>query len=703
MAPKIKRTLIPLIILLLLLCTSPSQSAGQTSNSSILLPIIGYDPGGWIGPSGGTIVAIAIDPIRTNVIYAGSFGSGVYKSEDGGKTWISTSQGLTNLYINSLAVDPVHPSIIYAGTYKDQIYKSTDGGGSWKWSGAGMQADAIVYSIAIDPDVPKTVYAATRGISNSGSAPWNGVLYKSTNGGGSWQISRENMGGTELQDWVYSVIVNPHANNQVLIASHQSGPFRSSDYGVTWKTIHDGIGDDSGRAIVIAPQPEYPVICFYGVWHEDTLFKSTNGCTLWAPANQGIPYQHVYSIAVHPYNPDNVFLATFRSGILKSTDGGTSWQSGGLSKDDVYSVVIDPQSPSNMLAGTSGDGVYLSTNSAASWRQSSNGIQNAMTTAVVHDSNDPVTIYASVFGSGVYRYNYRHPSWVNISSGLTDKFVWDLVANPTNPRILYALTNEGGLFRIDLDAGSGWVPVGSGLPQTQNIQMQPLPPDHPFATLEMQEPATDETDLSTESILSYAPLMKMVFAPSDRKVAYMATDGSGVWVSKDGGGNWSPTGLNSGTILSIAVDLANSSKVYAATTLGGSIRVTTNGGQSWSYIPLEHIFYALLASPIEPGVLYAGTNDGLWRYESNSSSWTQLGLAGKSVTAVTVDPAHTNRIYAGTTKGAYASTDGGLTWNFANNDMNGITIDAISIDSFNSDLVYYSSTTHGIFLLASDN
>jgi ligand-binding sensor domain-containing protein len=155
--------------------------------------------------------------------------------------------------------------------------------------------------------------------------------------------------------------------------------------------------------------------------------------------------------------------------------------------------------------------------------------------------------------------------------------------------------------------------------------------------------------------------------------------------------------------LSIAVDLANSSKVYAATTLGGSIRVTTNGGQSWSYIPLEHIFYALLASPIEPGVLYAGTNDGLWRYESNSSSWTQLGLAGKSVTAVTVDPAHTNRIYAGTTKGAYASTDGGLTWNFANNDMNGITIDAISIDSFNSDLVYYSSTTHGIFLLASDN
>ncbi len=78
-------------------------------------------------------------------------GVGVYKSMDGGLNWQSANHGLTNLYINSLAIDPTHPSTLYAGTYHNQVYKSQDGGNSWIWSGTGMQDQAIVYTIAIDP------------------------------------------------------------------------------------------------------------------------------------------------------------------------------------------------------------------------------------------------------------------------------------------------------------------------------------------------------------------------------------------------------------------------------------------------------------------------------------------------------------------------------------------------------------------------
>jgi photosystem II stability/assembly factor-like uncharacterized protein len=702
MAPKIKHTLIPLIVLLFLLGTSQSPSAGKTSNSTFFLPLINYNPSGWIGPSGGTIVAIAIDPTDPEIVYAGSYGSGVYKSRDGGRTWFSTSLGLTNLHIYSLAIDPTHPEVIYAGTYKSQVFKSTDGGYSWSWSGVGMQDGAIVYSLAIDPVVPSTIYAATRGISNNGSAPWNGVLYKSNDGGLTWQVSRENMGGMELQDWVYSVTVNPHAHNEVLIAAHESGPFRSTDYGTTWQSIHDGIGDDSGRVIAIAPQPEYPVTCYYGVWHNDSVYKSTNSCTLWSTANLGIDHQHVYSIGIDPFNANNLFLATFRNGILKSTNGGTSWQYAGLADDDIYSVALDPQTPSNVLAGTSGDGLYRSTDSGINWQQSSNGIQNAMVTSVVQDPNDSQTIFASIYGAGVYQYNYRQASWINISNGLTDKNVWDLLIDPTNPRLLYATTNEGGLFKNNLDSGTGWVLVGSALPQTQNIQSEPLPTDHPFATLEMQEASADQPTISTNGTVAYAPLMTMVFAPSNPEIAYLGTDGSGVWVSSDGGASWKPSALNSGTILSLAIDLANPNNAYAATTKGGSIAVTINGGQSWDTISLEQIFYTLAASPVEPGVLYAGTTNGVYRYQANTKKWTSLGPANTSITAINIDPAAPNRIFAGTTTGAQVSLDGGLAWSNANNNLDGQTIDIISINPLNPSLVYFGTTTHGIYLLVYD-
>src|SRR5512135_3396669 len=142
MVLQLKRILIPVIILLILLATGQSKSAGQTLTLNSFLPLIVQNRSGWIGPDGGTIVALAIDPSNPQTVYAGSYGSGVFKSLDGGTTWQAASQGLTNLYIYSLAIDPTHPATVYAGTYRSQVYKSEDGGKTWHWSGNGMQASA---------------------------------------------------------------------------------------------------------------------------------------------------------------------------------------------------------------------------------------------------------------------------------------------------------------------------------------------------------------------------------------------------------------------------------------------------------------------------------------------------------------------------------------------------------------------------------
>src|SRR4030042_2774312 len=96
---KINRILIPFIILIILGLGQQTLSSGQAPENFSYLPIVSYDPTGWIGPYGGTIITIAYNPSNPQVVYAGSFGSGVFKSTDGGINWHSANRGLTNLYI----------------------------------------------------------------------------------------------------------------------------------------------------------------------------------------------------------------------------------------------------------------------------------------------------------------------------------------------------------------------------------------------------------------------------------------------------------------------------------------------------------------------------------------------------------------------------------------------------------------------------
>ncbi len=283
---KIKRILIPTILACLFLVASYLSSAGQSMTSHAYLPLVSHDQSSWIGPYGGFLISIAIDPTNPQLVYAGSWGAGVFKSQDGGQNWQASNHGLGNLYINSLALDPARPAILYAGTYKNQVYKSIDHGNSWTWSGTGMQDQAIVYAIAIDPLSPNTVYAATRGISNNGNPPWNGVVYRSNNAGQTWISVLQDVGGVDVQDWVYSLAVSPFHDNNVYAATHEHGPYHSSTYGDTWYSIHDGINDDSGRAIAISPEYRDGTTIYYGVWHFDTLYKTINGGDDWFLANR---------------------------------------------------------------------------------------------------------------------------------------------------------------------------------------------------------------------------------------------------------------------------------------------------------------------------------------------------------------------------------------------------------------------------------
>ena len=695
MFPKFNRILIPFILICLFSLSSQILSVGQAPANHSYFPIISLNPNGWIGPYGGYIVSVAVDPSNLLVVYAGSWGSGVFKSLDGGLTWNSYNFGLTNLYINSLAIDPTHPSTIYAGTYHSQVYKSQDAGNSWVWSGSGMQEQAVVYTIAVDPFEPSTIYAGTRGISNNNNPPWNGVVYKSADAGNTWIPQLTDVGGADAQDWVYSIVVDPNAHDTIYAATHEHGPYKSSDYGGIWYTIQNGINNLSGRAITISPDYSHGTTLFYGVWHFETVYKSVNEGSSWFLPDPNIPWAKVYSIVIDPTQADTVYLATFDRGIMKTVDGGLTWLPSGLQADQIYNVAINPISSENLLAGTYGDGLYRSLDAGASWQSSNTGIENSMATSAVLSPTYPYSIYASLYGAGVYQSNNRGQTWSELNVGLSDKFVHDLVMNPAQPWLLYAMTDTGGLYRNDLNAGNGWVSAGQGLPLTGTLTPA-FSADHPFATREMQEAFATPLETTTNSQLLSVNLLRMVYAPSDPQIAYMGTGGSGVYKSTNGGASWQPTNLGGASILNLAVDLANRDLVYAVTDIPGSIKISTDGGGTWmdSYQPV--IFYSLAASPIKSGDLYAGTNNGIYRY--HSGSWTPLGLSGQVVTTLMPDSSRPNLIYAGTTSGAYYSLDAGYTWKFVDERLRNQIIQSISIDPANPNLVYFGTKTHGIFL-----
>ncbi|HJW90693.1 MAG TPA: hypothetical protein VJ436_08640 [Anaerolineales bacterium] len=159
-----------------------------------------------------------------------------------------------------MAIDPANPATLYAGTYKGKVYQSNDGAATWQIANDGIQDNAIVYSIVIDPQNTQRVYAATRGNSNNGDRPWAGVVYRSEDAGATWIPSLYDLGGADYQDWVYALEINPNAPQIIFAATHEHGPVRSDDFGNTWKILENGIG--MGRHFSAAGRSFRWAICF---------------------------------------------------------------------------------------------------------------------------------------------------------------------------------------------------------------------------------------------------------------------------------------------------------------------------------------------------------------------------------------------------------------------------------------------------------
>ena len=685
------------IVLLVLLARLATPASGQGSSYQTYLPLIFSppEPPAWVGPYGGHISAAAA---HSGVVYVGTWGSGIYKSTDGGATWVPKNAGLGNRYIGALAIDPENYQIAYAGTRGNGIYKTLDGGETWFPANNGIEAYRQVYAIAIDPHDGENILAGTRSIRpDEVHPPWYGIVYRSTDQGNSWIPTLTDVGGSGQRDWAYALAISNQNPRLVYAATHEHYIYRSENFGKRWEAAGSGISDYSTRGVVVNPLSAEPYVLVYAAtWIDGDIFRSNNGGDSWFFTGSAAADTHILSLSIDP-GGNIIYAATFSGtgGILRTTDGGNTWQSSGLEGMDVPVVAIDAKNSNVVYGGTNGQGVFKSTDYGATWSPRQNGLHATNVSDLVVSSGNTQELFASAHDLGVQRTTDGGVTWSTLGSGIEAADILDLASPPDNPSILYALTSDAGLYRCDLDdtANACWASVRTNFPLAA-YRPPALAPHYPFPTVPFPD---DGLPLAPASTAGTPALQEMVFAPANPQTAYLATYGAGVYKSLDGGAHWSAAGLGGQAIVSLAVSTGDENQLYAASDT--NIWHSADGGTTWEDTAFSGAEVSALALD-DAGTLYAGTSNGIYRYQSGG--WAHLALTGVPVIELSLHPDKPGWLYAGTRDGLRISRNGGITWQSGPAELNGLAVNAITFDPGDPRRIYLSTATQGVLRMQDD-
>jgi photosystem II stability/assembly factor-like uncharacterized protein len=616
----------------------------------------GVDVWTSIGPEGGQIYALAIDPVTPGTLYAAADG-GVFKSTDGGKHWRAANAGLTDYFVYALAVDPVTPRTLYAGTQgtRPGVFKSVDGGGSW----SAILKGPFTYGLAIDPLTPSTVYLA-------GFVAFAGGLAKSTDGGAHWS---------------------------------NVGPFPQGEVAVT-------------LALAIDPLTPSTLYAAAYVFPEGGIFKSIDGGASWSPSNSGVTTV-VDALAIDPQNPNIVYAATYNSlrncssaadatcGVSKTTDGGQSWRNVLKTATPVLALAIDPKTPNTLYASTGGGGVFKSTNGGADWSVVNAGLSSTFVPALTIDPQSPGTLYAGTLrppgsAGGVFKTTDGAANWSAVNTGLANTNVQALAIDRRTPSTIYAGT-DGGMFKR-IDGEEAWMAINAGLTNTNvhTVAIDPVTPSTLYAGTDSGVFKSTDGGGSWSAASDGLPvripqsnILALAIDPQTPSTLYAGTNGFGVFKSTNSSGSWSPvfTGLAFETqVFALAIDPQTPTTLYAgsysAFVVGGGVYESADGGGTWSPAnsglidPLEGPnvgigVNALAIDPQAPTTLYAGTSFGshVFKTTDGAASWSAVstGPTGDIVSALVIDRLTSSTLYAASNSGGvFTSTDGGVHWSAIN-------------------------------------
>ncbi len=636
----------------------------------------------------GRVSSLVVDPTNANIVYSAAAGGGLWKSTDGGTSWIPLTDNLPRLSSGSVAIDPNNPGTLYYGTGElnfnidgypgSGMFKSTDGGASWTQmslpSGGGLYYTGKIVVARTNSNV---VYAA--GYYD---------VYKSTDAGQTW--TELNLTDGAVDD----IVVDP-TNASVIYGSYASsfsgnntnyGVYKSTDGGASWTRITSGLPPESQLSrISLAIAPSNNQILYAAIngnkpnsSTEDTnrVYTSTNGGSTWSVlpsvassngfgGNQGW-YNNV--IAVDPTHPNIVYVGGID--FWKSTNSGQSWTNltngygtytGKNIHVDQHAIAFANANGGTFYIGNDG-GVWRTTDGALSFVNCNAGLQTIQFYDIDADQNHSGVTVGGTQDNGTEWDDQPSESWSEIYGGDGGYILID----PKNSSIVYTEYVNGQIFK-STDGGSHFHQINTGINE-----------DGYWLTPYIMDPQNDN--------LLYMGTSKV----------YKSTNGGTSWVAQT-----SDLKSSSDLITTMSISPVEGNVIYAGLSgyRGASdtafVFVSTNAGNSWNNVtarlPAGTNFSRVTADPTHKGVAYLavlvgaqGANDShVLRTTDYGNTWTQLDSTGNGFDAVPTKiicvDSTSGYIYAGTYWGVYRSTDNGASWSKFGSGLPNAVVDDIAI------------------------
>ena len=333
-----------------------------------------------------SVFAIAAD-VGGQIVYVGHRPAGLYRSSDGGTTWVEGNTGIRGGAIGALAVDPAVPTSVYAAT-DAKVFHSSDGGSSW----------TAVYSVPLGLLPKQMAINYANSVSFSVYLGTAGGLYVGSNGT-SWTLSANTPAGKQIS----SIAVNPNHVQDVFINPIGLGVYYSGNYSNSFAAVNNATLPSSGYTPYSfgVDSTVSPSIVYASVFSAtNNLYSTTNFGANWTTVSTTVP-QTCNALTIDKKVHTTIYCGG-TSGVSKSTNSGSSWLAAGLAADSVAVLAVDPVTDANVYAATN-KGVFKSTDGAGTWNLANTGISELGIQQLAMDPSTPATLYAGTSAHGVFK------------------------------------------------------------------------------------------------------------------------------------------------------------------------------------------------------------------------------------------------------------------------------------------------------------
>jgi photosystem II stability/assembly factor-like uncharacterized protein len=707
-------------------------SAGGKDSVFAGLPLRG------IGPAlmSGRVSDIAVDPVKRSTWYVVAASGGVWKTTNSGTTWTPIFDGYGSYSIGCVTVDPGNHLAVWVGTgennsqrsvgYGDGLYKSIDGGASF--TKVGLENSEHIGKVLIDPRNSNVVYVAAQGpLWKPGG---DRGLYKTTDGGKTWKsvlTISDNTGVTDVlfdprnPDVLYAAAYQRRRHVWTLIdGGPESGLYRSTDAGQTWRKINKGLPDGDKGRIGLAISPVNLDVLYATVEAtkgQSGFFRSDNGGESWMKRSGYIAtspqyYQEIYA---DPRVFDRIYAMDTL--LQVSEDGGKTFRPLGerWKHVDNHALWIDPLDSDHLVIGCDG-GLYETWDRGQTYRYTEN-LPITQFYKIAVDNDAP---FYNVYGGTQDNATQGGPSRTNNVHGIrnSDWFVtvfgdgFDPVIDPTNPNIIYSQWQYGGLVRYDRRSGERTdikpQEDKNGPPLRWNWDSALILSPHSPTRLYYGSQILFRSDDRGDTWKAISPDLTRNIDRNKLKVM------GRVW-SVDAVAKNDSTSFY-GTIVALAESPLVEGLIYVGTD-DGLIQVTEDGGNHWRKVenfPFTNKPSDIYVSDVEtsrhdPNTVYACFDHHqngdfkpyILRSTDRGKSWTNIGGSlperGTAYT-IAVDHEVADLLFVGTEFGVFATRDGGQHWHPLKSGMPPIAVRDLEIQRRENDLVV-GTFGRGIYIL----